>query len=318
MTTTPTVKPYNQLINNTPLVSIIVITYNSAKYVLETLESAKAQTYQNIELIVSDDCSTDNTIEICYEWIEENKDRFIRTKLITFEKNTGVAPNCNRGVCASNGEWVKLIAGDDILLLHSIEKNIKYTFLHKKAAFIFSNMFSFNCNERIEKKIEMKSNEDIFNKGYKQQHKHLVMNYNFVYAPTNFMNSIALHKFGLFDENIPMVEDFPFWLKLTKKGEKLYLLNETTVLYRKHNSSINSSAVLSNKYNLAMWEVFKRYMLKDAMRYDLLKGWHLLLTYWSGCYNRNKWNYRKYSLLLSPIFILNKINRIYSNLRKQR
>ena len=47
-----------------PLVSIIVITYNSAKFVLETLESAKAQTYQNIELIISDDCSSDNTIEI--------------------------------------------------------------------------------------------------------------------------------------------------------------------------------------------------------------------------------------------------------------
>ena len=59
-----------------PLVSIIVITYNSSKYVLETLESAKAQTYQNIELIVTDDCSNDNTVEICRKWIEENKERF--------------------------------------------------------------------------------------------------------------------------------------------------------------------------------------------------------------------------------------------------
>ncbi len=56
-----------------PLVSIIVITYNSSKYVLETLESAKAQTYQNIELIVSDDGSTDNTIEICKIWIEKTR-----------------------------------------------------------------------------------------------------------------------------------------------------------------------------------------------------------------------------------------------------
>ena len=51
-----------------PLVSIVVITYNSAEYVLETLESAKAQTYQNIELIVSDDCSADNTVETCSRW----------------------------------------------------------------------------------------------------------------------------------------------------------------------------------------------------------------------------------------------------------
>ena len=57
-----------------PLVSIIVITYNSAKYVLETLESAKNQTYQNIELIISDDCSIDNTVDICTRWLNENKD----------------------------------------------------------------------------------------------------------------------------------------------------------------------------------------------------------------------------------------------------
>jgi alpha-1,3-rhamnosyltransferase len=55
--------------NQKPLVSVVIITYNSSKYVLETLESAKAQTYQNIELIVSDDCSTDDTVEKCREWI---------------------------------------------------------------------------------------------------------------------------------------------------------------------------------------------------------------------------------------------------------
>ena len=56
--------------NNQPLVSVPVITYNSAKFVLETLESIKAQTYQNIELVISDDCSTDNTVQICRDWVD--------------------------------------------------------------------------------------------------------------------------------------------------------------------------------------------------------------------------------------------------------
>lgn len=53
-----------------PLVSVIVITYNSSKYVLETLNSVAAQTYDNIELIISDDCSKDNTVEICRNWLK--------------------------------------------------------------------------------------------------------------------------------------------------------------------------------------------------------------------------------------------------------
>ena len=72
---------------NQPLVSVTVITYNSSKTVLETLDSIKAQTYQNLELIVSDDCSTDDTVELCRNWIEQNKERFVRTELLTVEKN---------------------------------------------------------------------------------------------------------------------------------------------------------------------------------------------------------------------------------------
>ena len=103
--------------NTCPLVSISVITYNSSKYVIETLDSAKAQTYQNIELIISDDCSTDNTVEICKNWINDNKERFVRTELITVKKNTGISPNCNRANNAANGEWIKEIAGDEIELV---------------------------------------------------------------------------------------------------------------------------------------------------------------------------------------------------------
>lgn len=69
-----------------PLVSVSIITYNSSSTILETLDSIYSQSYQNIELIVSDDCSTDNTVEICKKWIDEHKDRFVRVELLTVEK----------------------------------------------------------------------------------------------------------------------------------------------------------------------------------------------------------------------------------------
>ncbi len=101
--------------NQEPLISIVVVTYNSAKYVLETLESAKSQTYQNIELIVTDDYSTDDTVAICQKWLNKNKARFVRSQLVTSEKNTGIPANLNRGIKASKGEFIKPIAGDDTM-----------------------------------------------------------------------------------------------------------------------------------------------------------------------------------------------------------
>lgn len=79
-----------------PLVFIIVFTYNSSKYLLETLESAKAKTYRNIELIVSDDCLTDDTVKLCKKWIDNNRTRFVRAELIITDTNTGIAANCDR------------------------------------------------------------------------------------------------------------------------------------------------------------------------------------------------------------------------------
>ena len=95
----------SDLLNN-PLVSIVVITYNSEKYILETLESAKTQTYRNLELIISDDCSTDRTVQVCQHWLEINRDFFINSKLIESPKNTGIPSNVNRGVNKAEGKWI--------------------------------------------------------------------------------------------------------------------------------------------------------------------------------------------------------------------
>ncbi len=104
------------------LVSVVVITYNSAKYVIETLESVKDQTYKNIELVVADDASTDDTLTLVKQWVDANKGRFSGYKVVESEINTGIAPNLNRGIMAATGAYIKPIAGDDLLLNNCIRK----------------------------------------------------------------------------------------------------------------------------------------------------------------------------------------------------
>lgn len=228
-------------VRENPLVSIVVITYNSSKYVLETLESVCAQTYQNIDLIVSDDCSTDNTVEICHHWLEENKKRFVRTELITVGKNTGISANCNRGINAAYGEWIKIIAGDDILLASNIEENIRYIRINTSAKIVFSGATLFTDNEgekRIIRTDPLEYQKSYFDLSAQEQYSRLLEN-NFIWVSlTSFIKKTLLLNLGLFDIKYPWLEDYPFWLKTTKNGEKIYFFDSPTALYRIHNSSI--------------------------------------------------------------------------------
>lgn len=225
----------NSQITIGPLVSIIVITYNSSKYVIETLESAKAQTYQNVELIVSDDCSTDDTIKICGEWIEKNKNRFIKAKLIESEKNTGISANCNRGLKPAKGEWLKFIAGDDILLENCIEVSVSYSVVHKApictSALIEFSDESDNQPNRLDQYCHSEQRK-FFSREIKDQYKYYLRDPIFLNTPAWMFNKIVFNTIGAFDESIRMLEDQPFLLKALRAGFNIYYIDKPTVRYR--------------------------------------------------------------------------------------
>ncbi len=235
-----------------PLVSIIVITYNSAKFVLETLESAKAQTYQNIELIVTDDCSTDDTIEICKRWIEENNARFVKTELITIEKNTGIPANCNRGVKVAQGEWIKLIAGDDILDINCIISFMKFC-LSEPKAMVVESISQFFLEEYSKENFTRRQNfsdKPFFHlKSIAKQQYEMLLRKNFIHAPSTFLKMQLINDVGGYDESNRYMEDHPLWLKITQQGNKIFFLKQVTVFYRIHNSSVFASFSKKKLFN---------------------------------------------------------------------
>jgi glycosyltransferase involved in cell wall biosynthesis len=254
----------DQTKDNNPLVSIIVITYNSNKFVLETLESIKAQTYKNIELIISDDYSTDNTLNICINWIKENKERFIRTELIKTKKNTGIAANNNRGLLSAKGEWVKNIAGDDILFPSCIFDNIEFTQTHSNAKFIFSK-YRYLINGKISPRYYFR--RSFFRKNNSQQYKCLLKEVG-VNSPTSFMSRIDLINLGGFNEKFPFLEDAPLWLKASSKGYMLYGLDSFTVIYRIHseNSCLSNGIDFINKNYYSSKKNFYNQIVKIELK----------------------------------------------------
>lgn len=224
-----------------PLVSVAVITYNSSKTVLETLNSIADQTYPNLELIISDDCSKDNTVELCREWLEAHEERFVRSELLTIEKNTGVSANMNRAADACRGEWVKDIAGDDVLLPECIETYINYVKEHPDAVCIFSDVVVFGGDEESRKHWEeyFSVNEQFFTWSVEKQYDYLTLVGNHIPAATTFYHKERTAKLGVRnDERIPFQEDKPKWINYLKAGAHFDYINKETVKYRLSDSSL--------------------------------------------------------------------------------
>lgn len=244
---------------NNFLVSVTVLSYNSSATIIETLESIKSQTYQNIELIVSDDCSSDNTVELCHKWISSNRGRFVRTELLTVERNTGVCANGNRALAVCRGLWQKGIAADDILLPSCVEDFVLYVIQNPEAKWVSSYVRVYRDNFDETNCIKRKGmySQSFFDYSVEQQ-LHLMACRNVLYSPSLFFNVAMKRELGGYDEKY-VAEDYAFFLRALEKGYKCYFMPKETVGYRIHNSLAHSEKNLFNYH----FQVEARKMRKD-------------------------------------------------------
>lgn len=257
------------------LVSCSVITYNSASTVLETLDSIKEQTYPTIELIVSDDCSNDNTVKICQEWISKNKERFVRVQMITIDYNTGLSANANRALEACQGVWHKTIAGDDMLLPSCVEDFMNFVDKHPEMKWISSRARKYyetfeekNCFAR-----NFAPDPSFFKLDAEGQLKALIQ-CNILIAPTMFY-MLSFEKSIGYDTKY-FFEDLPFYLTAYEKGEKCYFLDKETVCYRVHQSISSSTTKLFNYDSLQGYRKFRKERMLKYMNARQIRGQRLI------------------------------------------
>ena len=256
----------------TALVSVPVITYNSARTIIETLDSIKAQTYPNIELIISDDCSKDNTVALCQDWLDKNKERFARTVLLTVEKNTGVAGNCNRASAACTGEWKKGIAGDDLLVPTCIQDCMDYVAEHPDTIYLFGRCKAFGVDDERCKQIENNFDYSFFSLRQEEQLHRLLTESNCIPATTAFYNRERVQALGVRnDERIPNMEDWPKWINLLKAGVRFEFVDKVTVLYRVSESSLSTQRTYSPTFAKSMALFYKYYQFEYEYKHGSKK-----------------------------------------------
>lgn len=224
-----------------PVVSIIVVTYNSARYVVETLESAKAQTWPHIELIVSDDHSTDDTVEVCRAWMAEHGARFTRVQVLVAAANGGIPANCNRGLRAARGDWLKHIAGDDTLLPDCIARYMAHAATHPDVEFMHCNAARYAGSLTEDRRlpdvdaVALRINRPDVTA---REQFEILLRYNKVWAPSVIIRRSVFERVGEYDERVRLWEDLPMLLKVTAAGIKLHYLDFIGCRYRVNVDSV--------------------------------------------------------------------------------
>lgn len=247
------------MIASNPLVSIVVLTYNSASYIIETLESIKDQDYPNMELVVSDDGSKDGTYSIVIEWIEQNKNRFVRSIIIRSFENQGTSFNYNHGIINSTGSYIKTLDGDDCLngqraisaYVDFVENNNVDICISDVELFTKDNMditkfrsdydfyFSCVCEDYMHQKSRIVTELALPN-------------------PAVFFSRKLYMQIGGYDIRYKYLEEWPFFYKAIMSGFQIYPIKERLVKYRLISKSVSHNTV-SKVYVELQRDLFRFY-----------------------------------------------------------
>ena len=204
------------------LVSIIMPSYNTAKFISETIDSVLTQTYTNWELIIVDDCSTDNTDEVVKSFLSDDRIKYIKN-----EKNSGAAFSRNRALCEAKGKWIAFLDSDDLWFPEKLEKQI---------SFMKKNDYRFSYTNYIEIDEFSIPNGRVIT-GPKKVTRHGMHNYCWMGCLTVMYDAETIGLIQIAD--IKKNNDYAMWLKVCKKAD-CYLLDEVLAKYRKRSGSISN------------------------------------------------------------------------------
>jgi len=238
--------------NKQPLVSVIMPVYNAGKFVSDAIESILNQTYDNFELIIINDASTDNS----YKIISSYKKRFSdKIKVINLKKNLnrGGDACANLGILKSKGEFIARMDADDIAVLSRLEKQVNYLSNHPKISLVGSNAYFINADSKVTgvKKVPV-----THNKIYRE----FFVVHPLIH-PTIMIRRKVLGDDGLFyDIKYKANNDYLTFMKLLCKGNIFANLKSKLLYYRIHsnNDSLNDlKSRFINTVKIRIEAVFK-------------------------------------------------------------
>ncbi len=237
------------------LISIITASYNYENYIKETIESVLNQTYQNWELIIVDDGSKDNSVNVIKSYCEKDS----RIKLFQHEGgiNKGLAETIKLGVSKANGEWIAFLESDDKFMPECLEEKIKVAEKNPEIGFIFSDLETFG-------EVNTKIDKNYLYEAMKQKYKKTCIDMSIDLLKQNWIStfSIVMLKKSLldncnYDTPIQAFLDRWIWIQVSQKT-KFYYLDKKLTMWRIHSKSfLNNFKCDMNKFDIEIEQFYK-------------------------------------------------------------
>lgn len=208
-----------------PLVSIVIPAYNAANFLSETIESVLSQTYQNWELIIVDDESTDATAGIAKNYAE--KDSRIR---YVFQTNQKMASARNAGIRQAAGKYVAFLDADNLFLKDKLEDQVAFMETHPECGVCYAKIHYFYGSDTsiLYKNDQPQFSGNIFEK---------VLSQNFINVLTVLVRKDLFDQFGAFEEGWYACDEHYVWINLAYHGAKFYYLDKVVGLLRLHSTN---------------------------------------------------------------------------------
>ena len=201
-----------------PLVSMIVVCYNQSRFVVETLESVKAQTYKTTQLIIVDDCSSDDSVAVIENWVRKNG---IDCTFIRHQKNQGICKSLNDVLAVVTGKYVSMVASDDVWLPDKIARQVEIMESQPDhVGVVYSDAFQMDEHGHplpdmfiaAHRKLPEMPRGQILN---------VLLEGNFIPGMTTLVRRSCYDTVGSYDERLPW-EDWDMWLRIARHYSFLY------------------------------------------------------------------------------------------------
>ncbi len=254
--------------SNKPLVSVCIPAYNNADYILETINCILSQSYKNIELIVVDDASSDNTVDV----VKTVNDK--RLKVYSNDTNLGMAGNWNKCLSLCSGKYIKLVCADDLIHRRLIEKEVLIMEKYDNVNLVSSD------TEFIDVHGQSKGYYRRYHKAGlvegKRASRFSIFTRDYLGAPlANMIRKSVYDKLGGFDESFHYIIDYDFFMKLYNYGT-IYIIHKPLNFFRIRDDS-NTGEVLGGGKEDVYIEEHRRLVEKYALELGL-KKWQVELS----------------------------------------